>query len=252
MTISSLPPSLFPLGRNGTTDRVSKAIADAGPTPSWYCPAVSPHSAGLVCPVFLYGAKTVPPTRAERQQKSVSRRRRHVVGSGPNYRRSRRRLSLRNPPGVHPGRAIFKQSRHARRLNLWAFPSPDGSAHNAIETDEDTISNWDSSTFHFDRDDNEPHTGRTDDITDGTISWHSQSTRQIPPQNVSSTRPSAAIRRLVTSSKPLSKQGYIISNIFTQNAHGLRRRARDEHENLRPNSPHDYTRYEHLNTSSQP
>ena len=49
--------------------------------------------AGLVCPVFLYGAKTVPPTRAERQQKSVSRRRRHVVGSEPNYRRLRRRLS---------------------------------------------------------------------------------------------------------------------------------------------------------------
>jgi len=29
--ISCLPPSLIPLGRNGTTDRVSKAIADAGP-----------------------------------------------------------------------------------------------------------------------------------------------------------------------------------------------------------------------------
>ena len=111
--ISSLPPSLFPLGRNGTTDRVSKAIADAGPTPSWYCPVVSPHSAGLVCPVFLYGAKTVPRIRAERQQKSVSRRRRHIVGSGPNYRRSRRRLSRRNPPGVHPARAIFKRSHHA-------------------------------------------------------------------------------------------------------------------------------------------
>ena len=41
MGISSLPPSLFPLGRNGTTDRVSKAIADAGPTPSWYCPGWS-------------------------------------------------------------------------------------------------------------------------------------------------------------------------------------------------------------------
>ena len=108
MTISSLPPSLFPLGRNGTTDRVSKAIADAGPTPSWYCPAVSPHSAGLVCPVFLYGAKTVPPTRAERQQKPASRRRRHVVGSGPNYRRLRCRLSRRNPPRVHPARGIFK------------------------------------------------------------------------------------------------------------------------------------------------
>jgi hypothetical protein len=57
--ISSLPPSLFPLGQNDTTDRVWKAIADAGPTPSWYCPAVSPRSAGLLYPVFLYGVKTV-------------------------------------------------------------------------------------------------------------------------------------------------------------------------------------------------
>ena len=57
--ISSLPPSLFPLGQNDTTDRVWKAIADAGPTPSWYCPAVRPRSAGLLYPVFLYGVKTV-------------------------------------------------------------------------------------------------------------------------------------------------------------------------------------------------
>jgi hypothetical protein len=62
-------------------------------------------------------------------------------------------------------------------------------------------------------------------------------------------RPFAAIRRRATSSKPSSKQGYIISNIFTQNAHGLCRWARNEHGNLRPNSPHDYTRYEHLITT---
>ena len=96
--ISSLPPSLFPLGQNDTTDRVSKAIADAGPTPSWYFPAVSPRSAGLVCPVFFYGVKMVPLTRAEHQQKPASGRRRHAVGSGPNYRRSQRRLSRRTPP----------------------------------------------------------------------------------------------------------------------------------------------------------
>ncbi len=155
----------------------------------------------------------------------------------------------RNPPGVHPARAIFKRSRHARRLNLWALPSPDSTAHNAIETNEDKNSNWDSNTFHFNRDDDEPHTAWTDDITDGTISWHSQSTRQIPPQNASSTRPSAAIHCHATSSKPSSEQGYINSNIFTQNAHGLRHPACDEHGNLRPNSPHDYTKYEHLITT---
>ena len=142
--ISCLPPSLIPLGWNGTTNRVSKAIADAGPTPSWYCPAVSPRSAGLECPVFLYGAKMAPPTRAEHQQKPASRRRRHAVGSGPNYIRSQCRLSRRTPPRVHPAQAIFKRSCHVRRLNLWAFPSPDSNAHNAIATNEDKNSNWDS------------------------------------------------------------------------------------------------------------
>jgi hypothetical protein len=70
--ISSLPPSLTPLGWNNTTDRVSKAISDDGTRLSWSCPVVSPHSAGLECPVFLYGAKTVPPTRAEHQQEPAS------------------------------------------------------------------------------------------------------------------------------------------------------------------------------------
>jgi len=37
--------------------------------------------------------------------------------------------------------------------------------------------------------------------------------------------------------------------MFTQNAHGLRRRARDDDGNLHPNSSLDYTRYEHLITT---
>jgi len=100
--ISSLPPSLIPLEQNNTTDKVLKVIADDGTRPSWSCPAVSPCSAGLECPVFLYGAKTVPPTRAERQQGPASRQQERAVGSGPNHPRSRRRLLRRNLPRLHP------------------------------------------------------------------------------------------------------------------------------------------------------
>ena len=45
------------------------------------------------------------------------------------------------------------------------------------------------------------------------------------------------------------EQSYVISKIFTQNAHGLRRWARDGDGNPHPNSPLDYTRYEHLITT---
>ncbi len=37
--------------------------------------------------------------------------------------------------------------------------------------------------------------------------------------------------------------------MLTQNAHGLRQRARDNDGNIRPNQPFDYTRYEHLITT---
>ncbi len=50
-------------------------------------------------------------------------------------------------------------------------------------------------------------------------------------------------------SKPSDEQGFVISKILTQNAHGLRRCARDNEGNLCPNLPHDYTRYEHLITN---
>ena len=56
-------------------------------------------------------------------------------------------------------------------------------------------------------------------------------------------------RRAKTSeSSDEDEQSYVISKIFTQNAHGLRRRARDDDRNPRPNSPLDYTSYEHLIT----
>jgi len=78
--------------------------------PSWACPAFSPHSAGVACPVSLYGEKARnPPTRAERGQELPIRRRSHATGSGPNYRRLRRCTRRRNPQPVAQTRAIFKR-----------------------------------------------------------------------------------------------------------------------------------------------
>ena len=73
--IDTTPPSLVPLGRKtplGSTSR-NGTFPDDG-MPSWACPAVSPRSAGLACPVSLYGVKAIPPTRAERGQEPMIRR----------------------------------------------------------------------------------------------------------------------------------------------------------------------------------
>ena len=81
--------------------------------PSWACPAVSPRSAGFACPVSLYGAKAVPPTREEHGQEPTARRRSHAAGSGSgsNYQRSRRRIRRRNPQSVAQTQALFKRPR---------------------------------------------------------------------------------------------------------------------------------------------
>ena len=102
---------------------------------SWACPAVSPRSAGFACPVSLYGTKArIPPTRAERGQEPMIRRRSHAAGSGPNYQRSRRRIRRRNPHPVAQTRALFKRPRCLQRLGNWAFPT---SNHALSTTDTD-------------------------------------------------------------------------------------------------------------------
>jgi hypothetical protein len=65
---------------------------------------------------------------------------------------------------------------------------------------------------------------------------------------------SERLRQTSTAIRPLNKtkdnkQEFVISNMLTQNAHGLRRRARDSNGHILPNSPFDYTRYEHLITT---
>ena len=83
--IGTNPPSLVPLVRRKPSG--STSTDDASPddgTSSWICPAISPRSKGLACPVALYGEKTVPPKRSERR---ITPRRRHrrAPNSGPNH-----------------------------------------------------------------------------------------------------------------------------------------------------------------------
>jgi hypothetical protein len=92
------------------------------------------------------------------------------------------------------------------------------------------------------------YTTWTDEIADGAISWYSRLPQVAPPQNAPPKKSFAANRRQDTLSSS-SKQGFVISKIFTQNAHGLRCRPRDKDGNICPNSPHDYTRYEHIITT---
>ena len=111
MGISTTPPSLVPLRQKtplGSTSR-NRTIPNNS-MPSWTCPAVSLRSAGLACPVSLYGAKGIPPTRAERGQEPTIRQQRHVTGSGPNYQRLQQCIQCRNPPPAQ-AQALFKQPR---------------------------------------------------------------------------------------------------------------------------------------------
>jgi hypothetical protein len=173
--------------RNGTN-------SDDG-IPSWACPAVSPCSAGLACPVSLYGAKAIPPTREERGQEPTIRQRRHAAGSGPNYRRSRRCIRRQNPPPVAQTRALFKRPRRLRRLSDWAFPNPNH-ASPATDADDDndgSISVFDMSHESRDDDDTASPIDQTreeqcpewiDDTDDSSaISRHSCSLPTVPPRN---------------------------------------------------------------------
>ena len=117
------PPSLVPLGRRKPSGSTSTddAFPDDGAS-SWICPAISPRSTGLACPVALYGEKTVPPKRSERR---ITPRRRHrrAPNSGPNHRRSLRRQRRRTPQPELPVRVFFKQSKRLRCLIEWPLPS---------------------------------------------------------------------------------------------------------------------------------
>ena len=95
--IRSVPIPLAILKWNTTIDIISDEDSHDDGMHLWKCPPVSPHEAGVVCPLVLYGAKTVPPTRAERRHKTTIRRRHHTSGTGPNQCRTQQRHLKRNP-----------------------------------------------------------------------------------------------------------------------------------------------------------
>lgn len=79
--ISTTPPSLVPLGWNTLPSGSHLAHPNDG-MPSWRCPPISPCSAGLVCPVLLYGEATVPPMKVEQQQVPTPHWWHHVISLG--------------------------------------------------------------------------------------------------------------------------------------------------------------------------
>ena len=262
------PPSLVPLGRRKPSGSTSTddAFPDDGAS-SWICPAISPRSTGLACPVALYGEKTVPPKRSERR---ITPRRRHrrAPNSGPNHRRSLRRQRRRTPQPELPVRVFFKQSKRLRCLIEWPLPSHrsvltvpehNGSVRLAVistppsidlTTDDDSNVGGD---IEFD---DESDVGRDiefgieqrveydDNTEDNSDSRDSASV----PASLEKFGPTSTTIRPSNKTKD-DKQELVISNMLTQNAHGLRRRARDSDGHILPNSPFDYMRYEHLITT---
>ena len=131
---------------------------------SWQCPPVSPHDAGVVCPIALYGAKMVPPTRVEHRQQTSIRRRHCTIGTGPNHRRSQRCHLRCNPRPITQTRSLFCTPRCRKQLCDWVFPHTNDS-HEApgltYEDDDDNTTNFNLS-LHM--------STSFDEITDNIIS----------------------------------------------------------------------------------
>ena len=197
-----------------------------------------------MCPIILYRAKTVPPTRAERRQKTSIRRRHCTIGTGPNHRRSQRRHLRRNPRPITQTRSLFCTPRRRKQLRDWVVPHTNDSHEAPGLTYEDDDN--DTTDFNLSL-----HMSTTiDEITDDIIPRKSRSPSLAPRQDAPRRRHTAVTQRHAPlSSSSSTDRGFIISKIFTQNAHGLRRRPKDKNENICSTAPHDYTRYEHLITT---
>jgi hypothetical protein len=139
--------------------------------------------------------------------------------------------------------------RRRQQLSDWAFPCSNDS-NNPYEASEPTYENDDNDTITLNSSlhDSAPVAG-IDEIADGFISWKPRPSSPAPRQDVPRHRGTVVAQRQVPSSSSSTDQGFIISKIFTQKAHSLRRWPKDENGNICPNAAHDYTRYEHLITT---
>ncbi len=76
------------LRQNITVDTVSNTEARNDYAHLLQCPTFSPRTAGVVCPAILYGAKMVPPAKAEQRQETTLQQGHRMAGTGPNHCRS--------------------------------------------------------------------------------------------------------------------------------------------------------------------
>ena len=205
---------------------------------SWACPAVSPRGAGLACPVSLYGTKATPPTRAERGQVLLARRQRHAAGSGSNYRRSQQRIRRRTPQPVIQTRALFKRTRRLQRLGDWAFLSPThaSTATDAVSDDDIHPSKVDIPSIDTILDETDDDFEESyNDVYDTEWTPNDDNKALTAPNTISSLN-------TINKTPCTSKNRHLdLSSFTTQNAHGLRRRPRDNDNNIIANGPHDYT-----------
>ena len=204
--ISSVPIHLAILKWNTFTDSVPDMDAHNDGMHSWQCPPVSPHDAGVVCPIVLYGAKTVPPTRAERRQKTSIRRQHCTIGTGPNHRRSQRRHLRRNPRPIIQTRSLFYTPRCQKQLRDWAFPHTNDS-HEAPgstykDDDDDTTTDFNLS-LHM--------STSIDEITNDIISRKSRLPSPAPRQNAPRRRHTAVTQHHAPSSSSSTDRGFVIS-----------------------------------------
>jgi hypothetical protein len=234
MGISTTPPTLITLRRNTPIDTIpNKAVSNDG-MHLWPCPPISPSSAGIACPVLLYGTKTVPPRRVERQQETTTQRQHHKTGSGPNHQCSQRRHLQPNPPPVTQKWTLFCTPRRQWQLSDWEFLCINNSQE-ALETtckDNDADAIAPSLILH-----KSSSIAWIDKIADGAISWNLQPSLLAPPRDTPQSKPTAVVQRQASSSS-LTSQGFIISKIFTQNAHSLCCCPCNQDGKICPHNPH--------------
>ena len=124
------------LRRNTTIDTILDKEAHDDCVHLWQCP-VSPRTASVAGPVVLYGAKTVPPTKAERRQETMLRQQHCTAGTGPNHRRLQRRHLRHNPRPVTQQWSLFYTPHRRRQLSDWVFPSTKRLSPRAIRATND-------------------------------------------------------------------------------------------------------------------
>jgi len=136
---------------------------------------------------------------------------------------------------------LFNTPCRRKQLRDWAFPHTTDSHEAPGWTYEDDDVD-DTTDFNLSL-----HMSTSiDEITDDIISRKSRPPSPAPRQDAPRCRHIAVTQHQAPSSSSSTDRGFVISKIFTQNVHGLRRQPKDKNGNICSTAPHDYTRYEHL------